>query len=118
MRLWAAQAISAFGARITREGLVFTAVMALGASPSQLGLLSALTYGPAMVVGLAGGGFVDSRTRRPILIAADLMRAGVLATLPLASWLHLLSLLQVYAAAALVGAGSAIFDMADHAYLP
>jgi MFS family permease len=118
LRLWAAQTVSDFGARITREGLPMMAVMALAATPSQLGLLYALSSGPALLVGLAAGDFVDSTARKPILIAADLMRAAMLVTLPLAAWLHLLSMLQVYAAAALVAAGSVLFDIADHAYLP
>jgi hypothetical protein len=117
-RLWAAQAVSDFGARITREGLAIMSVMGLAATPGQLGVLSALANGPAVLVGLACGDFVDHARRRPILIGADLLRAAVLITLPLAAWLHLLTLLQVYAAAALVGAASALFDIADHAYLP
>lgn len=118
MKLWAAQSVSSFGARITREGLPMTAVLALGASPATLGVLAALSYGPAFFVGLAGGGFVDRRHRRPILIGADLVRAGVLITVPIAAWLGWLSLWQVFAAAALVGGASVLFDMADHAYLP
>jgi Transmembrane secretion effector len=118
LRLWAAQSVSDFGARITREGLPMMAVLGLAASPAQLGLLYALSSGPALLVGLAAGDFVDHTARRPILIAADLARALVLLTLPLAAWLGLLSMLQVYAAAALVATGSVLFDIADHAYLP
>ncbi|MFI4949967.1 MAG: MFS transporter [Caulobacterales bacterium] len=118
LRLWAAQTVSDFGARITREGLVIVAVMGLSASPGQLGLLSALANGPGLLVGLAAGDFVDHTQRRPILIAADFARAAVLLSLPIAAWLHLLSMLQVYATAALVGAGSVLFSIADHAYLP
>lgn len=118
LRLWAAQTVSDFGARITREGLPMMAVMGLAASPAQLGLLYALSSGPALLVGLAAGDFVDHTARRPILIAADIARALILVALPLAAWLGLLSMLEVYAAAALVGAGSVLFDIADHAYLP
>jgi Transmembrane secretion effector len=118
LRLWAAQTVSDFGARITREGLPMMAVLGLAASPAQLGVLSALASGPALLVGLAAGDFVDHTARRPILIATDLARAAILITLPLAAWLHLLSMLQVYAAAALVGASSVLFDIADRAYLP
>jgi len=94
------------------------AVMSLGASPGQLGLLYALSSGPALIVGLAAGDYLDHAARRPVLIATDLARALILITLPLAAWLGLLSMFQVYAAAALVGAGAVLFDIADHAYLP
>jgi hypothetical protein len=118
LRLWAAQTVSDFGARITREGLPMMAVMGLAASPAQLGLLAALSSGSAVLVGLSVGDFVDHTARRPILIAMDLVRAVILIVLPLAAWLHLLSMIQVYAAAALVAAASVLFDIADHAYLP
>jgi len=118
LRLWSAQTVSDFGARITREGLPIMAVTALAATPAQLGLLAALVNGPMLLVGLTAGDFVDHAARRPILIAADLIRAAILVTLPLAAWLGLLSMLQVYAAAALVAAASVLFDIADHAYLP
>jgi hypothetical protein len=117
-RLWAAQAISDFGARITREGLPMLAILTLKASPAQLGLLAALAGAPTLVVGLSAGDFVDSARRRPILIGADLIRAAVLITVPLAAWLGWLSMVQVWIAAALVAAASALFDIADHAYLP
>jgi hypothetical protein len=118
LHLWGAQTVSDFGAWITRTGLPMMAVMGLAATPAQLGLLSALVSGPALLVGLAVGDFVDHTARRPVLVAADLVRAAILITLPIAAWLHLLSMLQLYAAGALVAAASALFDIADHAYLP
>ena len=118
IKLWAAQSVSSVGARISREGLAFAAVMSLGATPAQIGILAALVRGPAIFVGLSAGGLVDRRRRRPILIGADLGRALILASMPVAAWLHLLSLFQVYAVAAVVGALSVLFDIADHAYLP
>ena len=118
LRLWSAQTVSDFGARITRDGLPMMAVMALSASAPQLGLLAALASGAGLIVGLAAGDFVDHTRKRPILIATDLFRAAILLTLPLAAWLGLVSMLQVYAAAALVTAASVLFDIADHAYLP
>jgi MFS family permease len=118
LHLWGAQTVSDFGAWITRTGLPMMAVMALAASPTQLGLLAALTSGPSLLIGLAAGDFIDHTARRPILIAADLARAAILITLPVAAWLGLLSILQVYAAGALVAASSVLFDIADHAYLP
>lgn len=117
-RLWAAQAVSDFGARITREGLPMMAVISLAATPGELGLLAAVAGAPALLVGLGAGGFVDRGRRRRILVTADLLRAGVLVTLPVAAWLHALSLPHVFAAAALVAGASALFDIADHAYLP
>jgi predicted MFS family arabinose efflux permease len=118
LRLWSAQTVSDFGARITREGLPMMAVMGLAATPSQLGLLAALASGAALIVGLSAGDFIDHAARRPILIAMDLIRGLVLVILPIAAWLGVLSMLQVYFAAAVVAAASVLFSIADHAYLP
>lgn len=117
-RLWAAQAVSAFGARITREGLPILAVTTLAAPPLALGALSAMAGAAALVLGFAAGGFVDSRPRRPILVWADLARLAALVTVPIAAALHLLSLPQVLIVAGLIAACSVVFEMASHAYLP
>jgi Na+/melibiose symporter-like transporter len=118
LRLWAAQSVSEFGARITREGLPIMAVTALAAAPSQLGVLAAASSGAGLVVGLAAGEFVDHTSRRRILVWADLARALVLAGVPVAAWLGVLTMAQVWVTAALVAAGSVLFAIADHAYLP
>lgn len=118
VRLWLAQSISAFGARITREGLPILAVTSLAAAPAALGVLAAIGSGAALVVGLTAGGYIDRSARRPILIGADLIRAVVLITLPLAALLGGVSLAHLLIAAALVAGASVAFDIASHAYLP
>jgi len=118
LRLWAAQSISSFGARITREGLPYAAVLTIGANPAELGVLAAFAYGPSLVVGLSLGGYVDRSRKRGILVLMDLLRTALLATIPIAAALHLLGIAQIYVVAALAGTASALFDIADHAYLP
>jgi predicted MFS family arabinose efflux permease len=92
--------------------------MGLGASPAQVGILAAMAMGPSLLVGVFGGGVIDRSRRRGVLILADLGRALVLASVPLAAWSGVLSMTQVYIVAALVGALSVAFDIADHAFLP
>lgn len=94
------------------------AVLSLDATPAMLGVLAGLSYGPAVIVGFIGGGFVDRRRRRPIMIAADLIRAAILITIPIGAWLGLVTLPLIFVAAAVVGATSVLFDIADHALLP
>lgn len=118
LRLWAAQTVSSFGARIAREGFAMSAILSIHARPAQLGVLAALTLAPGVVVGLTAGGFVDRSRRRRVMIGADLFRTAVLLTIPVAAWTHLFTIEQLFVAAALVGAAGAMFGIADHAYLP
>jgi MFS family permease len=118
LKLWSAQTISSFGARIAREGLPYAAVLSVHASASQVGLLAALATSPSIIVGLFGGGLIDRTARRPIMIWSDVFRAAILFAVPLAAWFHVLAMPALYVAAALIGAASMLFDIADHAYLP
>jgi predicted MFS family arabinose efflux permease len=118
LRLWAAQTVSSFGARIAREGFAMTAILSIHATPAELGVLAALARGPGIVVGLAAGGFVDRTSRRQVMIGSDLARVALIFTVPLAAWWHVLAMMQLYLVAGLVGAAGVLFDIADHAFLP
>lgn len=118
IRLWIAQTVSGFGARITREAFPLAAVLTLGARPAQLGLLAAVANAPQIFMGLTAGGFVDRTPRRLILIGADLFRGVLLATVPLAAWFHMLTLIQLYVVALGIGSASVLSDLAGHAFLP
>jgi len=118
MRLWAAQTVSSVGARIAREGLALASVLTIDAKPFQLGILAALIMGPSVLVGFFAGGFVDRSRKRAIMIFADLLRAAVLLTVPVAAWFRLLTMEQLYIVGALIGGANILFDISDHAYLP
>lgn len=111
-------AVSAVGSRITRTALPVIAVGALAASPAEAALVGALGWGPGALIGLFGGGWIDRRSKRGLLVAADLARAALVLTVPLAWWLDALTLLHVAAVAGAVGAASALFQITDNTYLP
>ncbi len=118
LRLWGAQAGSAFGSRITRTALPIIAILTLRASPTEVAVLSALGLAPGVLVGLFAGGRVDRAAKRPLLIAADLARALLILTIPAAAWLGALSMPQLYLVAALAGAATTLFQIADTSFLP
>jgi MFS family permease len=118
LRLWSAQAISAFGSRITRTALPIIAVATLGESEAIVGLLAALSLAPGAVLALFSGGFVDRGHKRRILIGADLVRAAIVISLTIAWALGALTIVHLFAVGAIVGAASALFQIADVAYLP
>jgi MFS family permease len=117
-RLWAAQAVSAVGSRITRTALPIVAISSLNASATAVSFLSAMTMAPGVVIALFASGFIDRSRKRPLLVAMDVARAGLLLTLPAAALLGLLTMTQLVIVAALTGAATAAFVIAKSAYLP
>ena len=117
-KLWIGQTISEFGSRITREGLPLTAVLILHASPAQMGLLAGTGALAAVLIGLPAGVWVDRMRRRPLMIAADIGRALLLASVPLAAVWGALNMAQLYAVAVLTGMLTVLFEVAYHSYLP
>src|SRR6476659_6958880 len=118
LRLWGAQAISAFGSRITRIALPIIAVKTLGEPETVVATLAALQLAPGVVLALFTGGFVDRGRKRRILVAADLFRAATILSLTVAWALGALSMVHVILVGAAVGAASALFQITDVAYLP
>jgi MFS family permease len=117
-RLWTANLVSSFGTQVTALALPLVAIAFLRASPMQMGVLTACGTLPYLLVGLPAGVWVDRLRRRPLLIAADLGRAVILASIPLLAVLDALHMVQLYLAAFLVGLLSLLYDVAEEAYLP
>ena len=117
--MWSAQAVSAFGSRITRTALPIIAVVTLGESESMIGVLAAMQLMPGIAVAMMAGGLVDRGHKRRILIASDLIRAALVASLTCAWALHALSsMFHLIVVGAGVGAATALFQITDVAYLP
>lgn len=83
-----------------------------------MGFLTAAGAAALMLFGLLVGAWVDRLRRRPIMIAADVARAMILASIPVAAFAHRLSMAQLYIVIALAGICSVFFDVAYQTYLP
>lgn len=99
-------------------GMPVLAVVALDAGPGQVGALAALSTVAFLVIGLPAGAWVDRMRHRRVLIAADLARAAAFASVPLAWWLDLLSLPQLYAVVLLAGCATVFADVGAQSVLP
>lgn len=118
VRLWSAHTISEFGSHISRDGLPLAAVITLGATPAEMGLLGVAGVAPVVLVGLLAGVWVDRLHRRPIMIITDLGRALVLLAIPILAILGQLQIWHLYIITALVGVMTVFFRVADQSYLP
>ena len=117
-KLWAGQTVSIFGTMLTRIALPLTALLTLNSSPLQQGFLQAVEGGPVLLAGLFAGVWVDRLRRRPVMIGADLARAALLFSIPVAAFAGALTMAQLYIVAAAAAVFTAFFDAAYPAYLP
>src|SRR5690348_4995804 len=118
LKLWGGQTISQIGSQLTVLALPTVAVLQLHRGAFEVGVLIALQRIPFPLLALIAGVWVDRVRRRPLMIAADVLRALALASIPIAAFANALSLLQLYAVALLMGLASVLFDVAYLAYMP
>ena len=118
LRLWGGQTISAFGSLTTRLALPFTAIVYLHARPFAVALVTSSDVLAGICFALFAGVWVDRLRRRPIMIAADIGRAVIIGSVPLAAVFGVLRIEQLYVVAFLAGILTTFFDVAYQSYLP
>ena len=118
VKLWSAQTISQFGDEITGLALPLVAILTLEATPFQIGLLGTFQFLPFILLTIPAGVWVDRMRRKPILIGADIGRALLLTSIPVAFVGGWLTIPQLYVVAFAVGCLEVFFDVAYQSYLP
>jgi len=116
--LWGGETVSHFGTAVSAIALPLVAVTTLAVTPFQMGLLTSAETAAFLLVGLPAGAWLDRMRRRPVMLAADVVRAVLLASIPLAWWAGLLSFGQLLVVALLTGLATVFFDVAYQSYLP
>lgn len=94
--------------------LVFT----LTGSALDLAVATAASFLPYLLFGLVIGAWVDRLDRRRVLVATDLARAAVIATVPLLSTLGLLEVWWIYGVSFVATTLTIAFDAARFAVVP
>lgn len=116
--LFSAFTLSQLATNINYVAVPLVAVEALDASPAQVGALATLSTISFLLIGLPAGAWVDRISHRRVLVTADLCRAVLFATVPLAWWLDVLTLGQLYAIVLLQGCATVFFDVGSQSVLP
>ena len=116
-RLWIGQTTSAAGDGMTGVALTF-AVLAIGRSAGDLGLVLASFMVPRVVFMLVGGVWADRLPRRGIMIGADVVRAAAQAVLAVAAFTSSGELWVFMAASFAAGSASAFFGPASTGLIP
>jgi MFS family permease len=117
-RVWTAATISIFGSLITRMALPLAAILVLGSGAFEVAVLRSMELIATLVFGLVAGAWVDRLRRRPVLIWADLGRAALLGSIPVAFAFDVLTFWQLLVVSLLASILTTFFDSADNAYLP
>ncbi|MFC1418530.1 MFS transporter [Streptacidiphilus cavernicola] len=111
--LWAAYAVSAYGSGLGFGAFPLIAVLVLHAGPAEVSALSAVGPAVGALIALPLGPWVEFRRKRPVMIAMDLTRFAVMATIPVAYALGRLGFLQLLVVSALVAASKIAFNAAS-----
>ncbi|MEP6843364.1 MAG: MFS transporter [Pseudolysinimonas sp.] len=117
-RLWAGETASQFGEQFGNLAIPVIAVTVLGASSFQIGLLNAAGTLAFLVIGLPAGAWIDRWIKRRVMLRADLIRAVLLAAIPVLWFTHVLAFWQLLIVATAVGVCSVFFDVSYQSFIP
>jgi MFS family permease len=111
-RFWTAQTISLVGDQVTVIALPLVAVLALDATPAEMGYLFAAELAPNLLFSLHAGAWVDRRgRRRQLMLATDVCRAALIASIPLAYALDALTFPHLLVVGFLMGTMAVLFQV-------
>jgi MFS family permease len=111
---WTGQTISLFGDQIALLAIPLLAVLTLHADAQEMGLLAAVELAPSLFFAVHLGVWADRRrSRRSILIGADLGRAALLLGVPLAAVFGILTMPLLYIVAFATGTLGVLFMVAE-----
>lgn len=116
-RFLTARLISLAGTSVTYVALPVL-VYGISRSPLLTAIVAAFEALPYLLLGLPAGALADRFDRKRVMVVSDLVNAAVLATIPLASWLDVLTVPHILVAAFLVPALFVFFDAADFGAVP
>lgn len=117
--LWGGQSVSEIGSAITVLALPLAAVVLLNASTFQVGVLTAMSTLPFLLVALPAGALVDRAAKHRLMMWCDVGRLLLMASVSLATLpgLHL-TYAHLLIVALLAGVLTVFFDVAYQSYLP
>lgn len=110
------QTVSSFGNSISNVAVPFQ-LLALGASPLQLGITVAIETVAAVAFLLLGGAVADRWQRRTLILASDAVAGAVVSILAVLSASGTLRIEHIYVAAVFLGAAEAFLSPAFNAII-
>jgi MFS family permease len=102
-RLWTSILISSFGGQVTMLALPLTAAVLLHATPTQMGLLSAMEIAPFVLFSLPSGVWLDRVRKLPVYVVGEVAIAAIVGSITLAWALGWLTMTWLYVAGFAIG---------------
>jgi MFS family permease len=118
VKFWIGQSVSLLGNQFTLLALPIAGAVTLHATALEMGVLGALRFAPALLIGLPAGLWADRTRRKPLLVWSQAASAVALGTIPAAALMHVLTLGQLFAVAFLAGAAATVQNIALPAHVP
>ena len=118
VKLFAAVAVSQVGSNVSFLALPLAALYILKASALDVALIRTAEMVPWLVLSLPVGVWIDGVRRRPVMIVADVGRATLIASVPVAFWLGRLTLAQLYVVVIAHGCLTVLFDLSFLSFIP
>lgn len=115
--LWRAYAVSTVGTWVALDALPLIAVLVLHAGPARVAALSASGLLAGALIAVPLGPWVEFRRKRPVMIGADVVRLGALATVPVAFALGWLSYAQLVLVSMVLAAANLLYNSARGAFV-
>ncbi|MEU6788769.1 MFS transporter [Nonomuraea angiospora] len=116
--LWLGETISKAGSSVSVVALPLVAVMELNAGPLAVGLITTTVWLPWLIFGLPVGVWVGRLPRRKVMVVCNLVSTAMLASIPAAAWLGVLTMAHLLTVALVTGIAAVFFMAAYQVYLP
>ncbi|NJC22518.1 MFS family permease [Arthrobacter pigmenti] len=113
--LWLSATVGVLGTAVASIALPIIAAVELAASDFAVAALAGMTFLPWLLLGLPIGVWVDRWPRKPVIVWSLIARILSLATLPVAYWFGMLTVVQLFVVAFVAGLSSVFFSLADQA---
>jgi MFS family permease len=115
---WVGQSLSFFGSQVAAVALPLVAALSLDAGPAGVSAVATAAMLPNLLFSLLVGNWAEGRDHRRIMIPADVVRALLIAVIPVAWLAGALSLPLLAVVAFLTGVTGIFFEISGFAYVP
>lgn len=115
--LWSAFAASSIGTSLGFGAFPLLAIQVLHVGPTAVATLAAAGMAVGALLALPLGPWVEARRKKPVMIAADLVRFGALLTIPAAYFADCLTYTQLLLVSMISSTANIAFTAAGGAYL-